>query len=447
VLAEKLSALEPPDPELEASLREGWSNVVLMNHHDAITGTSPDRVCHAEQKDWLDAAEAAAGHALRRAIERASSPALVEPAQVPEVRWHREGSTLRVTTPHYRLSFSEARGWCLTSFVTQGQEQLQGLGFDLVVYTDEGGLWRLGHEYRGGGFTELDRASKRPAKLDVVEIEGGIAIVIRSDLRGRRFRRTVTCRGDDPLLRLRVEGLAGRRQTVTCRFEMPSEPVTLKMDTIGGTIERPRERGHAPTFWPVPSTLSLRGPTQALHAAFEAACAVSFSPEHALEWIVARNSTKERAFGLLPVLAHPIGGTVDELQTHEAALFVTTGPADGPLPPDLRRRLELAWLPDEVHAVKRFARTLVLCDDAAVSFSAIKRADAGEGIIVRLAHDHPSGKTVRVSIPSWDIVRAFLCDAREQDLGTLEVTEGEARVCVSRRMTTVRLVVVPGAGS
>jgi hypothetical protein len=441
VLAEKLSALEPPDAKLEAWLHEGWSKVVLMNHHDAITGTSPDRISHSEQKAWLDDAENAADDALHRAARDGLVPAI--PALTPEVQWQRDGASLRVTTPHYALCFSRARGWCVTSFVALGKEQLLGVGFDLVVYADEGGLWRLGHEYRGGGFTERDRASMRPATIDVVPIDGGIAVVVQCDLRGKRFTRTVTCRGDDPLLRLRVEGMVARRQTVTARFEMIDEPVGLRMDTIGGSIERPRERGHSPTFWPVPSTLSLRGPTHSLHSAFEAPSAVSFSPEHALEWIVARNSTKERAFGILPVLAHPIGGTVDELQTHEAAMFVTTGPVGHPIPPELRRRLELAWLPDDMHAMKRWARTLVQCSDTDVSFSAIKRADVGDGVIVRLVHEHPCGKRVGLAVSGRNVVGAALCDARERDLGPLEVAGGEARVDILQRLTTVRLQIAP----
>ena len=364
-----------------------------------------------------------------------------ERARAPEIRWRRERSTLRVTTPHYRLTFSKGADGCLTSFVSHGREQLAGVGLDLVAHADEGGLWRLGHEYLGGGFAEIERASRRPAKIDVTEIEGGIEIVIRSDLRGKRFTRTVTCRGDDPLVRVRVDGIAARRQTVTCRFEMTDAPVDLHMDTIGGHIERPRERGHSPTFWPVPSLLSLRGPTHTLHAAFEAPSAVSFGPEHVLEWIVARNSTKERAFGLLPVMAHPIGGTADEAQSHEAAIFVTAGPAGHPIPSELRRHLELSWMPVDVHALKRFARTLVVCDDADAFFSAIKRADVGRGIIVRILHDRPSGKIVRVAIPSRTLVSAFLCDARERDLGELDVVGGEALVPVVRRLTTVRLVV------
>lgn len=443
VLAEKLSALEPRDAELEVDLRAGWSKVVLMNHHDAITGTSSDRVCRLEQNEWLDVAELAARRALQRATERCPFPARAARRPIEEVRWNRQGSTLRVTTSHHELAFSEARGWCMTSFVAEGKEQLMGVGFDIVIYADEGGLWRLGHEYRGGGFVEIERASKLPTGLEVLEIEDGVMIVLRTDLRGRRFTRTVTCRGDDPLLHLRVEGFAGPRQTVTCRFEMSDAPALLTMDTIGGSIDRPRERGHAPTFWPVPSALSLRGPTHALHAAFEGPSAVSFSPDNALEWIVARNPMKERAFGLLPVLAHPIGGTVAELQTHQAALFVTTGPVDHPIPPNRRRQLEIAWLPDEIHDAKRFARTLVRCDDAAVSFSAIKRADVGPGVVVRLVHEHPSGRIARVTIPSRPIVAASLCDARERDLGPLEVVDGEARVEISRRLTSIRLVLVP----
>jgi hypothetical protein len=209
------------------------------------------------------------------------------------------------------------------------------------------------------------------------------------------------------------------------------------MDTIGGQIERPHERTHQPTFWPVPSLLSLAGPSRALHVGFEAPTAVSFSPERALDWIVARNASKERAFRFLPVLAHPIGGTADALQTHHAALFVTPSRV---APLEVRQRLELAWLPPEVRGMKRLARSLVRCDDAAVSFSAAKRADLGPGIIVRLASEKVCARTVRIWLTSRQIQAAAECDAREVDLGPLEVDGGCALVPLSSRLTTIRLV-------
>ena len=46
---------------------------------------------------------------------------------------------------------------------------------------------------------------------------------------------------------------------------------------------------------------------------------------------------------------------------------------------ELREQLALAWLPSEHRALKDHADARVRCDDAAVSFSAVKRADVGRG--------------------------------------------------------------------
>ncbi|MEI8258362.1 MAG: hypothetical protein WCJ30_22020, partial [Deltaproteobacteria bacterium] len=63
VLAEKLSAHAPHHDGIEAALDEAWHALVLHNHHDAITGTSPDRVWHGEQRPLLVRAELAADKA------------------------------------------------------------------------------------------------------------------------------------------------------------------------------------------------------------------------------------------------------------------------------------------------------------------------------------------------------------------------------------------------
>jgi hypothetical protein len=439
LLAESLSALKPEKPLLEAALREGWLNLVLMNHHDAITGTSPDRISHGEHRDWLDSAEAAAGKALALAADDGSLPPRQEQAEQPVAargaRWR--GRELQIQTAHHRLTFSKERGGCLTSLVLDGEEQLRGLGLDLVAYADDGGLWRLGHEYRGGSFTEIDRASRRPARIELIHTDDALRVVIESDLRGKRFTRTITCGRTDPFIGIRVEGFAARRLSVTCRLEMVDKEVTLEMDTVGGSIERPRERVHQPTFWPVPSLLTLQGVSGAAHVGFETPTAVSFRPDHTLEWIVARNPMKERAFGLLPVLAHPIGGTVDELQTHGAAMFVTRGRG---VCKEVRRCLENGWLSPQHRRLKEQALSLVRCDDPAVSFTALKRADAGGGVVVRLACELRAARTVRVWVPSQSVSGAFLCNAREETLGPLAIESGQVLVPLNARLTTVRLV-------
>jgi hypothetical protein len=440
LLAEALSALKPAKPPLEAALREGWLNLVLMNHHDAITGTSPDRISHGEHRDWLDNAEAAAGKALALSVDEVDDDGAPPPEEPPAAArgacWR--GRELQIQTAHHRLTFSKERGGCLTSLVFDGVEQLRGLGLDLVAYADEGGLWRLGHEYRGGSFREVDRTSRRPARIELTQTDDALRVVVESDLRGRRFTRTITCSRTDPFIGISVEGFAARRLSVTCRFEMVDNEVTLEMDTVGGSIERPRERVHQPTFWPVPSLLTLQGASGGIHVGFETATAVSFAPDHALEWIVARNPMKERAFGLLPVLAHPIGGTVDELQTHRAAMFVTRGRG---VCGEVRRCLENGWLSPAHQRLKEQALSLVCCDDPAVSFAAIKRADAGDGIIVRLTCELRAPRTVRIWIPSRTVRSASLCNAREETLGPLAIESGRVLVPLSTRLTTIRLVV------
>jgi hypothetical protein len=450
LLAETLSALDPPDAALEASLREGWLNLVLMNHHDAVTGTSPDRICHAEQRGWLDLAEAAARRALLLSsgsapVGTGSYPGTCGPGRAKgptsrptaSIRWRREGGRIVVEHAQLRMTFAEERGGCLTSLSACGHEQLRGLGLDILAFSDEGGLWRLGHEFRGGLFKEVDRASNRHARLEVRQLEDSLSIIVTSNLAGTRFTRTVTCRQGEPFLHVTVSGAVRRRLTVTCRTAIAEGPTALDMDTIGGQIERPHERVHQPTFWPVLSLVSLAGASRALHVGFEAPTAVSLSPSLDLDWIVARNASKERAFRFLPVLAHPIGGTTDEVQTHHAALFVTEGRVASA---EIRQRLELAWLPVELQGLRILANTRVRCDDPAVSIVAVKRADRGIGVIVRLTSERLPLRTVRVGFPSHKIRAAWQCDAREEDIAPLKVEEGYACVSLASRLTSVRLV-------
>lgn len=445
ILAENASAFAPPNPALETVLRDGWSNVVLMNHHDAITGTSPDHIYDGEQTEWLVAAEAAASEALSLACGSALLPPMLETRNVEAsetlgvhhgIRWWRANGEIRVHTNSYHLKLSEDRGGCLTSLVANGQELLKGPGLDLVAFSDHGGLWRLGHEFAGGRFAEVSRASENAAVVELREEGSGLTITISSRLRGAPFTRVLTCRGSDPFIELCVTGAAPRGYTVTCHSELALAADVLEMDTVGGSIERPSQRLHSPTFWPVPSLLSLRSESQALHACFEAPSAVSFSPSNDLEWIVARNARKERAFRFLPVLAHPIGGTSDVPHAHRAALFVSPPSVDTA---EVRARMERYW---QSH-LQHFTDTVIeaiRCDDPAVAVVASKRADQGLGVIVRLSRENTAATTVRLSLPTGAVLYAMRCDGREQDIESLEVKDGCAVITLRHRLTSVRLI-------
>jgi hypothetical protein len=118
-------------------------------------------------------------------------------------------------------------------------------------------------------------------------------------------------------------------------------------------------------------------------------------------------------------------------------LFATRGRG---VSAELRQRLERAWLPPEHRPLKEYAASLVRCDDPAVWFQAVKRADVGVGVIVRLGGELRAPRTVRVWLPSQVVWGAFLCDAREENVGPLELQAGQVIVPLKSRLTTVRLV-------
>lgn len=435
LLAEKLSATRERHEPLERSLREAWNTLVLTNHHDYIPGTSPDRVWDAEQRPWLDAAEAAANRALVMAAPVARPIA----HQAAGMQIRPAGDEIHVESRHYRFTLSLARGGCLTSFSSEAGEFLEGPGFDLVAFHDEGGLWRLGHEFAGGRFAEVDRASAREAHVEISEHEGEVSFSITSHVEGAPWIRRLSCRADRPFLRLRVEGVARSRRTVTCRWQIALDPGSLEMDTVGGVIQRPRERVYSPTFWAVPSRLTLRDHRE-LHALFEAPTAVSLSPTGALDWIVARNAPKERAWRFLPVLAHPIGGTNTDRQVHESALLAAPALQDRAAVAHARRQLDLAWLPALQRSASHAAETMVQCDTPGVTVAAIKRAESGPGVMVRLFCEHVPLKPVRLALATLVFSQAFVCDALERKLYPLTVEpQGQVVILLIDRLTSVRL--------
>jgi len=70
------------ESEIARDLRRAWDLVVLSNHHDFITGTSPDRIWQEEQQPWLEQAEDMANRALAR-IRTIRPPARAFPPSPP----------------------------------------------------------------------------------------------------------------------------------------------------------------------------------------------------------------------------------------------------------------------------------------------------------------------------------------------------------------------------
>jgi hypothetical protein len=159
-----------------------------------------------------------------------------------------------------------------------------------------------------------------------------------------------------------------------------------------------------------------------------------------------RNAPKERAFGFLPVPAHPAGGANDAPHAFDYAVAFTTAG-------DWRaNRLHvlaehLLW-DDPPGARGPFVDESqdgpAWTDHADVRVRAVKPAEDGCGLIVRLNSFVRDAGIVRLAYDGREIGRAFLCDALERNGAELAVEGGRPLVPVDRAIVTARIFLSDG---
>ncbi len=453
VIAEKLTVLPAlaaadlpgghasVESEIARDLRRAWDLAVLSNHHDFITGTSPDRIWQEEQQPWLAQAEEMANQALAR-IRTIRAPAREFPPSPPP-RYSLDSGKLVVETDAYRVELSEHQGGAITSFRLNGsgEELLAGPANDLVSYRDSGGLWRLGHEFRGGFFVEQARASQQPARIKAQVRHDVLEVRIDSEFDERHFVRRLWMRNNTPVLRMRLEGSARRGRTITCHFSTRLISQALTMDAPGGIVERPAHKLYHPTFWPARSFAHLRDRQSdiGLAAFLGGPAAIASDAAGGLEWIALRHAPRETAFHLLPILAHPASGTdPHEGQLDYAVWFTAGGDArSNRLPHHVRRALRAALFGPNDPDLDDLANSVMLVDRDDVQVTALKPAFRGDAVVVRLASFAPGAVQVRLSCPCRPIRRAKLCDARERELGDLEVRSDGVMVLMPYALASV----------
>lgn len=428
---------------IEQAIDEAWDLIAVSNHHDFITGTSPDRVWQVEQLPWLKRAEQQADRAVALATERHRDAPFSKPSALPH--WVQRGGSLTVLTDHYALSLSEAAGGCLVSARLAGssRELLGGPANDVVAYYDSGGLWRFGHEFLGGDYREVDRVSRQPALIEANERNGMLEVRVESLLAKRHLTRWLWFRNDSPVVRMRLEGAAAPRHTIACRFPTALSLQELVMDVPGGVVARARAKLYDPTYWPARAFAhGVEADSGTGIAAFVGgpAC-VALDADGALEWVTFRNVPREVAFGLLRVPAHPASGTDHGEHAFDYAVcFTASGDyRQNELFTRARAALAGGWLAPGSVDLQGKASTLVAIDRADVLLSAFKKASHGAGFIARLRSFAPEPTTVRLRWPEHRIRTATLCDARERDLEPLETDGDVVQVPVRGAFTTVRL--------
>lgn len=444
--AERLAVLSVGNTdasEINQELWGAWWDAATANHHDFITGTSPDRVVYEEQIPWLERAQESADRAVARLTPADDVPRVPESgatvAAKPE--WHRDGNVLVVRTPHYVVELDEERGGTIArAWYPDSQRGLLGPGSsDLVLYRESGGPYRMGHEFAGGAFKEMVRASDHPANLEVHEHADGIEVQSTADMGGERFDRALWFSASSPVIRVCVRGRAPDGHTVAAWYDPDIETDTLTMDAPGGVIRRPTRRIYDPTYWPLYhwAYVADRGGDRgfALWQALPGAAA--YLGDGAIEVVAARNATRERVFGFVPLLANPATAHERTAYALDYAILFTEGGdwLQSGIPRTFGNAPFAPW-----QASGGFAAPIVEVSDPEVTVIATKPASRGTGLIVRLYALAPPAQPLQVSLAGRGVEAAWLCDARERDIRPLPVREGVVLVEMSSTIVTVRLL-------
>ncbi len=447
LLAEKLSVLLAThgiDRPAAGELDDAWWRAAVSNHHDFITGTSPDRVVAEEQIPWLDQASAAVKQFSARLVSSLPdpAPAAAETRPAPPV-WSQKNGRVRVTTPFYDIELGEDLGGAITRMHSADglTALLGGLSNDLVSYRDSGGLWRMGMEFVGGAWKESHCASRQPVPIQVGEGENGLEITSSVVLDGQTLRRWMWLRSDTPLIRCRVVGRAAQSHSITVRFATGLAAEKLVMDTPGGLVGRPSRRFYNPTFWPLHQFAHLQDKANGRGLAILQPLpgAISFQPDGGLELVAMRNATHETAFGLIGLPANPASGHEHEDYAFEYGLLFTSG-GDWRVNGLYRAARGFTSQTGET-ALRDLAGSLVTTGSTDVYVTAVKPASRGEGIILRLYSPCVPDAPLWVRAPQFKIAGAALCDARERDLQTLAVQDGAVQVTMTGTIATIRLLI------
>lgn len=453
LLGEKLSLLDSPSAPAKGAvpeLHEAWWAAATANHHDFITGTSPDPVAEGQQLPMLEQATQAVTAVLEQKLEafrlRHGEPAQAAPVDAP--RWERQGDKVIVETAAYGVELSGSSGGCLTRLwqPAAGISLLEGLSGELMDYLEAGGLWRMGMEYKGGKFQFLERSGGLQTYLDVHPHPGAVEISSAVVLGGVPFQQTLLCHSNKPWISFRVRGLAAPKHTLSLRFQTGLDAEQLAMENPGGVVVRPVEKIYTPTFWPVGNFYHLQDRQTGRGVAFllRLPGAVAYRPlERAVELVALRNATREKAYGFINLPACPAEGHEKAEFTFQFALAFTEGGdwLANRLPQLAREYARQPWLEDEASALQSQIEGQVLLSSPDAWLEALKPAWRGEGWIARLGTFSPEGQVLRFGLRDRPIRAAYLCDARERDLQPLQVIDDQVELVLERSFTTLRLLV------
>jgi hypothetical protein len=430
--------------QLSRELLEPWWHAAIANHHDFITGTSPDRVVEQEQMPWLDEAIQKVEIQLQE-LTPDPLPMVIQVVSEDLPAYTKGDGQVHIKTRDFIVELTERYGGTITQALPAESHNpiLEGCSNDVVSYRDSGGLWRMGYEFNGGTWKIDDQTSQRPAKLDILHSNQSLEISSTMELRGQLIHKSMWLSNKSRWIHFRISGRAASRHTYTVRFILSLNVSQLVMDSPGGIITRPLKKVYDPTYWPLHQFLHLVDDTSGEGiAVFQRyPGGVSFDQDGKLELIALRNVSRERAYALLPLSGNPARGSEKEDYAFDYALMFTPyGNWKENRLPQIAQSFRLSVQEDRRRQLWTLASSHFILDREDVTVMAAKAASRGEGWILRLYSPSAGDKSLQLRCLRREIVEAYLCDARERDLSQLEVDEGQVHLRMPGTIATLRLL-------
>ncbi len=424
-------------------LADAWWTATTANHHDFITGTSPDDVVYSEQVPWLTDATQQVLAITSQLVLPTCHTQPHQPHSPASIDWHQDDDSINVRTQHYAVTIDRHHG--TMTLTTQTKTRLAPHSNQLISYRDSGGLWRMGLEFAGGDWQQDDCAIQQSAQVNVVTHTHGLEIISSTTINGQPFTQHLWFEADSPLLRCRVIGHTAPGHSVVMRLMSNIHADHLTMDTPGGIIQRPPTRIYNPTFWPYQRFLHIHDTTagHGLAVIQPYPGAVSYQPDGTLELIVMRNANRETAYGFIKLPANPATGFENQAYTYDYALsFTDNGDARYNHIAQIAQKLHHHdWPQPLATQPPALADALVHIDNPTVWVTAIKPASHGTGMIVRLMTAHPPQQPIQVRLLQHQMYQAHICDARERDIASLPIKNHCVTLTLTSTITTIRFVV------
>lgn len=407
--------------ELKSELEKLWWSVAFANHHDYITGTSPDRVVRKEQMPVIE-------NALSELDNITEQISAVGEKKV--TLFDDQSNTLRKSSKstHHVREVSDRR----LKLISNGFNEIY-LNDDLVIsrflridlFEDSGGLWRMGNEYKGGVFKRINYLDLQSLNTHVAD--KNYTYEFSGELEGKPIYSYATVDNANKAIHVTTSSQINHRRTLLMDLRFPFFIKEIYADTQTSLIKRENEPIFKPTFWPFQHLIVLRGIEQKklkeiiIAAPFGTAYSVNPGDETSLKIIIARNASQEIAYNLVPLPAFPARGHVDGKIRYNFSLFIKEGVDD---------HFNYLELVEISKVVAREANNEYVMNSVNKMFSlkaknglitAVKPSISGNGVIMRVLNFADKPTVAEVKCFKFDVSNAYVVDGMEKEITELTV--------------------------